>query len=186
MSSKSDENMTPEKLFKTLYPRLCDFANYMLKDNAHAEDMVQDAFMIYLEKRDEISNNFNAIKSFLYTTVRNACLNKIRHKNVVNIYNKENPFDIYTDPQILEGIIHTEIIAEIYNKINALPKGCAMVVRYGYLEGLSYSEIAKSMNISINTVKSQRKRALDLLKIDLGKLRMTLFIIAMYINNCFF
>lgn len=57
-----------------------------------------------------------------------------------------------------------------------------MVIRYGYLEGLSNSEIAKAMNISINTVKSQKKRALDLMKTNLGKAAMTLFIV-MYINN---
>ena len=57
-----------------------------------------------------------------------------------------------------------------------------MVIRYGYLEGLSNSEIAKSMNISVNTVKSQKKRALTLLKMNLGKAAMTLFI-TMYINN---
>ncbi|RZK66086.1 MAG: hypothetical protein EOO85_27340, partial [Pedobacter sp.] len=106
---KSNEDfigdLQPEQLFKKLYPRLCDFANYLLKDRDLAEDMAQDAFMVYLEQREEISTNFNAIKSFLYTAVRNSCLNKIRHNNVVDIYNKKNPLDIHTDPKILEGII---------------------------------------------------------------------------------
>ncbi len=174
--------LPPEQLFKKLYPRLCDFANYMLKDMELAEDMAQDAFIVYLEQQEKISDNFNAVKSFLYATVKNACLNKIRHHNVIDLYNKKNPLDIYTDPKLLEGIIHAEIIGEIHEKINALPKGCAMVIRYGYLEGLSNSKIAETMNISINTVKSQKKRGLDLLKIHLGKAAMTLFI-AMYINN---
>lgn len=186
MSSKYNVDIVsvlpPEQLFKKLYPRLCDFANYILKDKELAEDMAQDAFIIYLEQRDKISDNFNAVKSFLYTAVKNACLNKIRHNNVVEVYNKKNPLDIYTDPKILEEIIHAEVVAEIYEKINALPKGCAMIIRYGYLEGLSNSEIAKVMNISINTVKSQKKRGLDLMKIHLGKAAMALFVV-MYINK---
>lgn len=154
----------PEQLFKKLYPRLCDFANYILKDKELAEDMAQDAFMVYLEQQEKISSNFNAVKSFLYTAVKNACLNKIRHNNVVDIYNKKNPLDIYTDTKILEGIIHAEVIAEIHEKINALPQGCAMVIRYGYLDGLSNGEIAELMNISINTVKSQKKKSFDLVE----------------------
>ncbi|ARS40236.1 hypothetical protein CA265_11465 [Sphingobacteriaceae bacterium GW460-11-11-14-LB5] len=176
------EMLPPEQLFKKLYPRLCDFACYLLKDKELAEDMVQDAFMVYLEQRENVSTNFNAVKSFLYTAIKNACLNKIRHNNVVDLYNKKNPLNIYTDPEILEGIIHAEVIAEIYDKINALPPGCAMVIRYGYLEGLSNSEIADRMNISINTVKSQKKRALVLLKMHLGKAAMALFTV-MYLNN---
>jgi RNA polymerase sigma-70 factor (family 1) len=171
----------PEQLFKKLYPRLCDFANYMLKDKELAEDMAQDAFMVYLEQQEKISSNFNAVKSFLYTAVKNACLNKIRHNNVIDIYNKKNPLDIYTDTKILEGMIHAEVLAEVYEKINALPQGCAMVIRYGYLEGLSNSEIAELMNISINTVKSQKQRALALLKMHLGNATMTLFI-SMYVK----
>ena len=174
--------LTPEQLFRKLYPRLCDFANYLLKDKELAEDMAQDAFIVYLEQREKISDNFNAVKSFLYTAVKNACLNKIRHHNVVDLYNKKNPLDIYTDPKLLEGIIHAEVIAEIHEKINSLPQGCAMVIRYGYLEGLSNSEIAKEMNISINTVKSQKKRALDLMKIQLGKAAMAFFVV-MYLNK---
>jgi RNA polymerase sigma-70 factor (family 1) len=174
--------LSPEQLFKKLYPRLCDFANYMLRDKDHAQDVVQDAFIVYLEQQDSIQTHFNAVKSFLYTTVKNACLNKIRHNNVVEIYNKKNPLDIYTDPQVLEGMIHAEVIAEIYEKINALPTGCALVIRYGYLEGLSNSEIATLMNISINTVKSQKKRALGLMKVQLSKAAMSLFVL-IYINN---
>ncbi|MES2425981.1 MAG: RNA polymerase sigma-70 factor [Bacteroidota bacterium] len=186
MFSKNNDDIIcvaqPEQLFKKLYPRLCDFANYILKDKELAEDMAQDAFIVYLEQQNKISSDFNAVKPFLYTAVKNACLNKIRHNNVVDIYNKKNPLDIYTDTKILEGIIHAEVIAEIYEKINALPQGCAMVIRYGYLEGLSNGEIAELMNISINTVKSQKKRALMLLKTHLGKAAMMLFIL-MYVNK---
>lgn len=170
-------DLEPEQLFKQLYPRLCDFANYILKDKDLAEDMAQDAFIVYLEQRESVSGNFNAIKSFLYTSVKNACLNKIRHNNVVDVYNKKNPLDIHTDPKILEGIIHAEVMAEIYEKINALPEGCEMVIRYSYLQGLSNGKIAELMNISINTVKSQKKRGLTLMKKHLGKVTMAFFML---------
>ncbi|HTM98261.1 MAG TPA: RNA polymerase sigma-70 factor [Pedobacter sp.] len=181
MASESNENiisvLPPAQLFEKLYPRLCSFATQLLKDRELAEDVVQDTFVVYLEQREKISANDNAIKSFLYTSVKNACLNRIRHVQVVEAHQKKYASDSFMESKILENIIHAEIIAKIHEKINALPKGCALVIRYGYLEGLSNSKIAESMNISINTVKSQKKRALGLLKIHLRNAALALFIL---------
>ena len=76
MFSKNGEDVVdvlqPEQLFKKLYRRLYDFAYYLLKDKELAEDVAQDAFVVYLEQQDSIAANFNAVKSFLYTTVKNC------------------------------------------------------------------------------------------------------------------
>lgn len=172
-----------EVLFKQLYLRLCDFANHLLKDGELAEDIVQDAFATYIERRENLSKDTNAIKSFLYTSIKNSCLNKIRHNKVVERYNKNNPFEIYSDAKILERIVDAEIIAEIHNAINKLPKGCALIIRSGYLMGLSNGEIADLMNISINTVKSQKKRGLELMKLHLGKAALGYFIAILAHHN---
>lgn len=158
----------PEQVFKKYYLRLCDFAAYILKDQDAAEDIVQDAFIVFLEQQSNISGHPDAIRSFLYTTVKHACLNKIRHLKVVENYTKKFPQDVLDDPQILNGIIHAEIMNEIHNAIKTLPEGCASILKYGYLEGLQNKEIAKMLNISLNTVKSQKQRALQLLKLRLS------------------
>lgn len=166
--NSDDFHTSPEKVFKKYYSRLCDFACYILKDQDAAEDIVQDAFIVYLEEHEIISTHPDAIKAFLYSSVKHACLNKIRHLKVVDDYNKKFPLDILDDPQILNGIIHAEIMAEIHEAINALPDGCALVLKYGYLEGLQNRKIAELMNISLNTVKSQKQRALQLLRLKLS------------------
>ncbi|WP_316818872.1 RNA polymerase sigma-70 factor [Pedobacter nyackensis] len=163
-----EQNMQAKDVFKKFYPRLCDFANYILKDKDAAEDLVQDVFITFLEQRKNISSNTDAIKSFLYTSVKHSCLNKLRHHKVVDAYNKKFPPEILEDPQILDGIIHAEIMAEIHEAINALPKGCALIIKYGYLEGLKNHKIAEILNISVNTVKSQKQRALNLIRLHLS------------------
>nr|WP_068891192.1 RNA polymerase sigma-70 factor [Pedobacter panaciterrae] len=166
----------PEEVFKKFYPRLCDFACYILKDQDAAEDVVQDAFIVFLEQKDSVSTNPNALKSFLYSSVKHACLNRLRHHKVVDSYHKNHPLDVLDDPKILDGIIHAEIMAEIYNAINELPEDCALVLRYGYLEGMKNRKIAELLNVSIDSVKYQKQKALSLLKVILGDTAYLVFL----------
>jgi len=173
---EEDTKTFPEVLFKKFYPRLCDFACYLVKDQDAAEDIVQDAFIVFLEQKENISSNSNAVKSFLYSSVKNACLNKLRHHKVVDSYNKRHSFEVLDDPKILDGIVHAEIMAEIHQAINMLPVDCAMVLRYGYLEGLQNRKIAEQLNISIDSVKYQKQKALSLMRVLLGDTVYLLFI----------
>ncbi len=167
---------SPEELFKQYYSRLCDFARKFLNDGDEAEDLVQDAFVVFLEQKDRIGKHPLAIKSFLYTTINNACLNKLRHTKVKNRYNEQNQTEAVDDKQMLESIIHAEIIGEIYAAIQSLPPGCAMVLKLGYLDGLKNHQITKELGISINTVKSQKQRGLMLLREKLSPQAMAIIL----------
>ena len=69
-----------KNLFDEFYQALCVFASTYLKNDALAADIVQEGFVKFWIKRDGFDNYFK-VKSFLYTMVRNDCLNYIRdHK----------------------------------------------------------------------------------------------------------
>ncbi len=157
-----------DEVFRLYYPRLCDFAVRMMDDNTEeVEDVVQDAFITFHQQMTEISSHPVAIKNYLYTSVKYACLKKHRHNKVIRRYQEtlklEEPKEEYT----LDSIIHAEIIGEIHRTLNTLPQGCAEVFKLGYFNELSNQEIADRLNISIHTVKSQKKRALDILRTKL-------------------
>ncbi len=158
-----------ELIFKKYYPRLCAFAIDFLEDKEDAEDIVQDVFKVYLEKNNIISTDELAIKSFLYSSVKNACLNKFRHQKVKDKYCQVFAQEEESDSHGLDNIIHAEIVGSLYEAINELPKGCAIVIRMGYLEGLKNPQIAETLGISINTVKTQKQRGLTLLRQKLGE-----------------
>jgi len=174
--NEADIAIFPEMLFKKYYPRLCDFACYILKDQDAAEDIVQDTFIMFLEQKENISTHPNAVKSFLYSSVKHACLNKLRHHKVVDAYQKKYAFETHNDPKILDGIVHAEIMAEIHQAINMLPADCAIVLKYGYLEGLQNRKIAEELNITIDAVKYQKQKALSLLRVILGDTAYLLFL----------
>lgn len=175
-TDRKDIDLRPEDLFNEYYPRLCDFASRYLKDDGEGEDAVQDAFIVYIEQRDSISQHPSAIKSFLYNTVKNICLNKIRHQKVESRYNEGFFLDTQDENHMLEAIVHAEVIGEIHQALNSLPKGCHLVLKLGYLDGLKNAQIAEELGISLNTVKSQKQRALMLLRQKLVPQAMTLLL----------
>lgn len=168
-----------ESVFKKYYPRLCAFAIDFLEDKEDAEDIVQDVFKVYLEKRNIISSNDLAVKSFLYSSVKNACLNKFRHQRVKDKYQEIFMQEEGAEMHCLDSIIHAEVVGNLYEAINKLPKGCALVIRMGYLEGLKNPQIAEALGVSINTVKTQKQRGLTLLRQKLGE---TAILCLMFLN----
>ena len=173
---KGEANNTGVRhLFDLYYTRLCYFSHKLIGDKEASEDIVQDAFVAYWKKSADFDNELSS-KNFLYLTVKNACLNVIRHEQVVKKFAESNDNSGFTEEKITENIIRSEVAGEIHNAIATLPKGCRQVLELAYFGDLKNNEIADQLQISINTVKTQKARALQLLrlKLDVGSLILVL------------
>lgn len=153
-----------EKLFKDNYAKLCHFALQFLKDEDAAKDIVQETFVTFWDAQENLDLDEKVINSFLYASVRNACFNKLRRLKLENTYLNNQDADPIEDAIGLNAMIRSEVIAELHKVITTLPKNCQTIFRMGYLEGLKNPQIALELGISINTVKTQKKRGLQLLK----------------------
>ncbi len=145
---------TFRQLFDLLYPSLCLFANKFLKDQDEAEDITQEALITLWQERTKFES-FIQVKNFLYLTVKNRCLNSIKHREVVQNYSRSvNKDEITVDEYILE----TEVANNLTRAINQLPEQQKKVILLN-LQGLKNEEIAGEMDISLNTVKLYKKNA---------------------------
>ncbi|MNL56682.1 ECF RNA polymerase sigma factor SigW [compost metagenome] len=81
----------------------------------------------------------------------------------------------------MHKIIESELIEKLYQAISTLPEGCKKVFKLGYLEGLSNTKIAETLNISVNTVRAQKQRGLKALKTRLDYESFAIFI-AVFFN----
>ncbi len=153
-----------EALFKKYYKPLCHFAWQLLGDEEAAKDVVQDSFMNYFDRIDQVSSEEAAIRQFLYSSVKFASYNKIRHEKVGAKYILTLPRaeERFAD-DIEHQFIRSEVLAEVNKIIELMPVGCKTVFKKGYLEGLSVKEIAEELQISVNTVKTQRQRAMKII-----------------------
>ena len=157
-----------ELLHRSYYDRLLYYAWTIIHDKESARDLVQEAFICYWNNKDQVSGDLVQIRNFLYVNVKNSCLKHLRHDKVVDKHRSLQVGDPAEEATALNKMIQAEVIGEIYAAIESLPEGCRRISKMGYLEGLKNHEIANQLGISINTVKTQKKRALQLLRLKLS------------------
>ena len=146
-------------------------------DREGAEDIAQDTFVNFWIQKENVSQHEIAIKNYLYLTSKNLCLNQIRHNNIVKEYQAKNQFPVFDDTYIVNAIVSSEISSRIYQAIETLPGQCREVTRMAYVHGLKNQEIADNLQISINSVRAHKQRAIQLLRDKLDKKDLLLMII---------
>ena len=156
-----------DSLFKEFYDRLVYFSFQLVKDKHQAMDIVQDAFIKYWNLRETVMQDKIAIKNFLYRTVRNSSLNSIRHEKVVEGYILTQDGVEREERPVIDAIISAEVIAAIHTAVQSLPENYKNISVMGYMEGKKNHEIANELEMSVNTVKKQKQKALQLLRIKL-------------------
>lgn len=167
--------------FDCYYQRLCSFAYRIVACEDTAKDLVQDAFVTLLEGSLRNTRDPNVVKSYLYTTVKHAAFNRVRHLKIASRIHEQHLADTVEESKVLEALIRAEVAGEIQAALATLPKGCAEVCKLGYLEGMKNIEIAEALQISINTVKTQKQRAIMLLRSKLTS--QTLAVLILVLNK---
>ncbi|MBO9728614.1 MAG: RNA polymerase sigma-70 factor [Chitinophaga sp.] len=146
------------------FPVITLFARRFISNHAVAEDVAEETFIKLWHHHKRVTS-FQSLKAFLYITAKNACLNELRKEK-----NQQYRHQVYeanidrAEDFIANEIIRAEVKAEILRTVNSLPGKMKRVFELGYLEGLPNREIAKALQISVNTVKGQKARALELVK----------------------
>lgn len=153
-------------IYERYYQPLCLFASRLVgKDDA--EDVVDDVFLGVWKKQLRFDGE-NHLKSFLYLSTRNSCLNLIKGRSRSG--ERQHQFTLGLDEFEADHLYHlleAEVLRELTEAVYGLPPQCQRVVQLAFFEGKSNLEIAEALNISVHTVKNQKRRGLDLLR---GKL----------------
>ncbi|PXY42105.1 hypothetical protein DMB65_02390 [Flavobacterium cheongpyeongense] len=162
-----------KELFYSLYPRLVSYSFGFVKDNFMAEEVVENVMLQLWENRLKFEKIVD-VKSYLYRMVRNGSLLVLKKE----IKSVELDKSLSEDaPEFDFNILEEEIYAVLIDALNSLPEKCKEVFELSCLEGMKYKDIAEKLNISVNTVKSQRARAIELLKEKLKNHSELLFIL---------
>lgn len=145
---------------------LAAFGYKFVPDVAAVEDMVQEAFISFWEKRKDFAHPA-AVKSFLYTSVRNKCLNHLKHLAVQRKHEASLVSELGSDAAFGRMVIEEETFARLLEEIRALPPASHEIMILA-LNGMKNPEIAEELGVSVNTVKTQKKIAYAKLKHKLG------------------
>ncbi len=164
-----------ELLYNEHYNSLCHFAQRFVFDLDTAREIVQDVFVRIWEKRGSLPVE-NSLKTYLYTSVRNKCLDHLKHMKIEYEFEKmrirelresgNNSLNTIDHP--LDGLITKELEKTIKDAIENLPDKCKEIFKLSRNKGLKYREIAEERNISVKTVETQMSRAIQSLKKELS------------------
>jgi RNA polymerase sigma-70 factor (family 1) len=146
------------------FPIITHFALRIVHDRSAAEDIAEETFIKLWQTRER-TRNFQSIKAFLFIAAKNACINELRsERSKVRRNSGFADTAMVEDDAIDREIIRSEVWAEIHRAASELPEKIGRVFRLGYVEGMPNREIAKALGVSVNTVKAQKARAVELLK----------------------
>lgn len=155
-----------QSLYDMLFSPLYSFANKYLNDTLLLEDIVQEAFVSFWGKKEDF-DNIASVKSFLYTSVRNSCLNYLKHQKVEQKHEESIIFKLESDQEFQNSVIEEETFNLLYSEIKNLPESSQQIMLLA-LNGLKNPEIAEELGISVNTVKTLKKNSYSKLRLKLS------------------
>ncbi|MEQ8905800.1 sigma-70 family RNA polymerase sigma factor [Ekhidna sp.] len=159
-----------------------NFAYRLTFDEDEAKDLVQDTYMKAFRFINSFQEGTNA-KAWLYRILKNSFINdyrkkskqpaKVDYQEVEQFYNSEDTPSNATVDLRLETT-KDMIGDEISNALNSLAVDFRTVVILCDLEGFTYEEMAKILDIPIGTVRSRLHRARNLLREKLGSYALSM------------
>lgn len=161
-----------DKEFMPHLSAMYNFAYRLANDEDEAKDLVQETFMKAYRFVHSFQQGTNS-KAWLYRILKNSFINEYRKKSkqpakvdyqeVENYYNSEDADADYTVDMRVESV-KDMMGDEVTMALNALPIDFRTVIILCDLEGFTYEEMAKILDIPIGTVRSRLHRARNLLK----------------------
>jgi len=161
-----------ENIYISHYSRMKHFAQEYVIREEDAENIVQDVFLDLWEQNVNLLLYTNLF-AYLFTSVKNKCIDFLRHKTVVqktSINMQDNYIrTLQMKIQSLEAFdeqlfFEPDIETIIQNAIESLPTKCREIFILNKIEGKKQKVIAQELNISINTVENQMVIAYKKLK----------------------
>lgn len=153
---------TFDYFFRQYYAALCFFAQSIIHHQEDAKDIVQDCF-VKLWDDTTITEKAESVKSFLYTMVRNRCIDytrkqKVRTKAAIHLEPNEAE-EVYFDE-----LAFAEMLRKVLEHLEDLPSNMSTVLKKYFLQGKKHKAIAEELSTTPDAVRMQKKRALKLLQ----------------------
>lgn len=139
-----------------------------LADKEEVRDILQDLFIYLWNNRDVLTITSN-LSGYLYTSVRSRILNIYRNQKVRDVYSRSlQEFINLGESTVEEKLIEKELIQLVEQEVASLPPQMRLIFEMSRFQEKSHKEIAEELAISPQTVRTQVRNALRILRVKLG------------------
>jgi len=157
-----------KKFFSAFQPSVYYFIYRYTCDKEAAEDLCQETFVKFWLFRNKLDLS-SSPKAYLFRIARNLAFNYLTRKPPVNSYDADENLLISISRNPQQDYETYALVDDLQKALNILPERCRTTFILSRYEGLEYSEIAESMNVSLQTVKNQMNKAITILKKELAE-----------------
>lgn len=170
--SQEEKNTIFDGEFMPHIDSMYNFAYRLTFDEDDAKDLVQDTYLKAYRFINSFEQGTNA-KAWLFRILKNSFINEYRKKSKqptkvdyqeVETYYNSDDVDYQSTTDLRAESIKDMLGDEISNALNSLAVDFRTVIILCDLEGFTYEEMAKILDIPIGTVRSRLHRARNLLK----------------------
>jgi RNA polymerase sigma-70 factor (ECF subfamily) len=152
-----------QRLFRSWYGRLADYAVRICGNRDAAEDAVQEVFIAVWQRRDALPDAAQ-MPAYLHRAVRNRALNQIRAVATAERASGQLTQDERDAPHADAELLEREVRESIERAMSELPARTKEVFQLSREQGLTYQQIAQTLEISVKTVETLMGRALRTLR----------------------
>jgi RNA polymerase sigma-70 factor, ECF subfamily len=157
-----------ERVFKAYYKNLHAYSCTILKNEAEAEEAVQQVFLKLWERSEHLHIS-GSIAAYLYRAVHNQCLNQVKHQKIKANHQLYVAYNRNQSTNASGKMMTKELENRFLSALNELPEQCRTVFQLSRFEDKKYREIADKLEISIKTVENQMGKALKFLRLKLAE-----------------
>lgn len=156
------------EIYNRFYGILYLHAYKRLNNEEEARDVIHELFTALWIKRESFEIETN-LSGYLYSSIRNRILDIITHKKVEEKYLDSLQNYIDHDFNYADHLVRERDLAKLIEKeISFLPPKMREVFELSRKSHLSHKEIAILLGLSEQTVRTQIKKALKILRLRLG------------------
>ena len=160
---QADDQLVLKSLFQEHYLSVCKSIHRFVRDKSTVEDIAQDVFIKFWEKRKQLNIN-SSVAAYLHRMGMNEAISYLRrqkHFETEEIL-EQKPTDQKDSAE--DQMLHSELKQNVNQAINELPPKCRTIFQMSRFEDLTYKEIAAKLDISVKTVENQMGKALKVLR----------------------
>lgn len=169
--------MADRRAFAALYTatsaKLFGLCLRILKDRALAEDTLQEVYVKIWQRAGSYIPGRVRPMTWLITVARNHAIDVLRRNKQALVRGEGNEVEVdrleSSQPGPADALTQKQIRAQIDACLKELPDDRAMAVRFAYLEGASYAELAAHFSVPLNTMRTWLRRSLLNLKACLSR-----------------
>ena len=152
-----------QSLFENYYQNLCRFASGYVCDHNTAEEIVQQVFINLWDQKENIDPE-RPVNSYLFTSVKNRCLNHLRDRKKFRSYYLDIETELIIPVSEKDNIMEEDLEAQLTKALDKLPEKCREIFTLWRFEDMKYKDVAEKLGISQKTVETQMSKALKILR----------------------